>query len=152
MKRFIILAVLVAGLAARAFGQTTPIFQNFGSEGDNPQIDAIAFANYGSFSASSALPYDFQNTLYFTNRGTMTANPGFRFATASSGQPPFKPAVSFVNDVNATIMALDSAGSLTAAGSAGAFGSTALGNFSNQIITPSYVLVSADSIVNYGYL
>ena len=44
----------------------------FGAVTEAPQIDAVAFANYGDFSVFSALPFDFQNTRFFTNRGTIT--------------------------------------------------------------------------------
>jgi hypothetical protein len=152
MKRFILLMFSVLSLTFGAQAQTAPIYVNFGSVSDSPQIDALAFANYGSFSASSSLPYDFQSTLYFTNRGSMAAFPGFRFGAASSSQPPFRPAIYFENDVGGTVEALDQAGQLSAAGSGGAFGNTTLGNYTDEIVTPSYTLVSADTIINKGYL
>jgi hypothetical protein len=60
---------------------TLPIYINPGTIATNPpQIDATAFVNLGTFQALvGTLPYDFSNTLYYTNRGTMIGVPGFRF-------------------------------------------------------------------------
>ncbi len=92
-------ALLVAAQAA-----TQPVYINQGVMNDYPppQIDATAFINYGTFYVSTALPYDFQSTLHFTNHGVMSGNPGFFFQTASSTQAP-RPATSFVNDSGAQV-------------------------------------------------
>ena len=89
MKRFLI-AILSAGLfGLAAFGQPIPIFENHGlmvtGTNNPPQIDALAFANYGTFDVfSSFLPYDFTDVQHFTNRGSMSSGPGFIFDTAFS--------------------------------------------------------------------
>ena len=67
-----------------AVAQPIPLYENFGVISAPPQIDALAFANYGSFSVFTLLPFDFQDTLNFTNTGTMSAVPGFLFDTAST--------------------------------------------------------------------
>src|SRR4051794_4962492 len=110
MKFHLLSPVLAVAFVANAIAAPTlPLYENFGDISSNtaPVIDATAFANYGSFSVFTLLPYDFQNTLFFTNRGSMSGTPGFRFATASSSssaiQPPFKPADTFVNDVGASV-------------------------------------------------
>jgi len=60
-------------------GGPIPLYENFGTVTNVPQIDAVAFANYGDFTVFSVLPYDMQNTRFFTNRGVMFGLPGFRF-------------------------------------------------------------------------
>ena len=80
-----------------ATAQPIPLYENFGVITGAPQIDALAFANYGSFSVGTGLlPFDFQNTRNFTNTGTMIAVPGFLFDTASTTQPR-RMAASFFN-------------------------------------------------------
>ncbi len=126
--------LLVGGSAA----QTIPIYENFGIVTETPQIDATVFANYGTFSVfSSPLPYDFTNTRYFTNRGTMSSIPGFRFETALN-LGPSQPAVNFVNEIGGVVEAQDTLGIISA--------------FSGQVLSPSYLLVTADNIVNHGFL
>jgi hypothetical protein len=106
-KASVLLALLlVASPALRA--QPIPLYENFGTVtfGETaPQIDALAFANYGSFNVVSGVglvPYDFQNTRYYTNRGTMQGSPGFRFDTAySKGERV--PALNFENQSGGTI-------------------------------------------------
>jgi hypothetical protein len=56
-----------------------PIYENLGTQTNNVQVDAVAFANYGWFVTDTPALWDGQNTRYWTNRGTMTGNPGFRF-------------------------------------------------------------------------
>lgn len=92
-------ALLVAAQAA-----TQPVYVNQGVMNDYPppQVDATVFINYGTFSVSSILPYDFQNTLHFTNNSLMSGNPGFLFQTASSTAAP-RPATSFVNNSGAQV-------------------------------------------------
>ena len=115
---------LACASAARA--QTQDLYLNTGvmNEFPPPQIDALAFANYGSFNVFTALPYDFQNTRYFTNRGTMQGFPGFFFHTARADRGP-EPARVFINEADATIQV---------------FGS------------PSSLVIAADTIKNQGLL
>ncbi|MCX7872617.1 MAG: hypothetical protein N2487_04970 [Verrucomicrobiae bacterium] len=84
MKLRIAITILSLILCVRGAGQTTPIYIN---ERDftgavPPQIDATAFVNQALFSISvSPLPFQTQNTLYYTNKGSgvMTGSVGFRF-------------------------------------------------------------------------
>jgi hypothetical protein len=103
----VLLAVLVAG-ASGLRAQPIPLYENWGvvEFGETPpQIDALAFANYGTFNIFAGVPlvpYDFQNTRHYTNRGTMFAFPGFKFDTAFSlGQRV--PALNFENHRGAFI-------------------------------------------------
>lgn len=74
-----------------------------------PQINATAFLNLGNFGVQTILPFDFQNTLYFTNRGTMVGAPGFRFDyTDDFGVR--RPAANFVNEASGQILCLDANG------------------------------------------
>jgi len=82
MKKYMaILAVLTAVCPGgmRAVSETIPLYENWGTVTNVPQIDAVAFANYGGFSVSSTLLYSYLNTQYYTNRGIMFADPGYRF-------------------------------------------------------------------------
>ena len=73
MKRLsgVVLALLAS--AWTCLGATSPRYENFGTvDTENPpQIDAVEFVNQGVFSVNTFHPYDTQNTLYYTNRGTM---------------------------------------------------------------------------------
>src|ERR1051326_2985802 len=49
MKRFLITLLSMATLGGVTLGQPIPLYQNFGTLTNVPTIDALAFANYGSF-------------------------------------------------------------------------------------------------------
>lgn len=138
MKHFLITWAAASMLAATGLSQTTPLYENYGLVTGSPTIDALAFANYGTFNVSGTLPFDFTNTRFYTNRGTMSSLPGFRFDTAFNLGAP-QPAVSFVNEVGGLVQAQDTTGLIGA-------------TFSGQILSPSYLLISADTIVNHGNL
>ncbi len=65
------------------FGATLPLYVNNGSV-TNPQVDATAFLNAGTFTTLPvtfpSLPYDTANTLFYTNdfNALMTGSDGFR--------------------------------------------------------------------------
>ncbi|MBM3878207.1 MAG: hypothetical protein FJ387_00550 [Verrucomicrobia bacterium] len=133
MRKFLLLAVLggLAGYGLRAGPFTIPLYENIGTVvfTNAPQIDAFAFANYGIFAVQSAIPYDFQNTLNYTNRGSMYGYPGFRIDTTDDlGRR--RPAKNFINE-----------GDLFALGSAAYFG------YSN-LFAPSSLRISATNIVS----
>lgn len=85
----------------------SPIYENYGAVTNVPQIDALAFANYGQFGVGSLLPYETQNTLYFTNKGIMQGNPGFRLEHVTDNGVR-GPANVFFNDNGAAIRASES--------------------------------------------
>ncbi len=101
MKRLLTFLAGAAALPALlCAGPTTlPIYINSGTIATNPpQIDATAFLNLGTFQALTAsLPYDFLNTRYYTNRGTMLGAPGFRFDYIDDNGI-HRPADTFIND------------------------------------------------------
>jgi hypothetical protein len=102
-KRVHVLGTLVLSLVCSTHA-ASPLFINYGTLTNVPQVDAVVFANHGLFSVFGVLPYETQNTLFFTNRGTMTGSPGFRLETV----PPFgprRPASTFYNGVDATVTA-----------------------------------------------
>ncbi len=85
-----------------------PIFINPGQVNltNPPQINATAFLNLGNFGVQTLLPFDFQNTLYYTNRGMMIGAPGFRFDyTDDFGVR--RPAATFVNEAPGQILCQD---------------------------------------------
>jgi hypothetical protein len=101
MTRMLKLLVGAAALPAMvcASPTTLPIYINSGTIATNPppQIDATAFLNLGTFQVLlDTLPYDFSNTLYFTNRGVMIGAPGFRF-DYTDDRGIRRPAATFVN-------------------------------------------------------
>jgi hypothetical protein len=126
------LAALTAGAADVLWSNTGNMFLN---EGEAPQIDAISFYNSGVIDMLSTIPFDTQNTLNFTNRGTLRGSVGFQFDLASSTAPR-RPAANFVNQRGGTIEAFEYLGLIA----------------SNTIYYPTYVLVSATNIVNEGTL
>jgi hypothetical protein len=107
MKKVLLLVCLLAGGMAGLRAQPIPLYENYGNVTFSqipPQIDALAFANYGNFNifTPSLLPFDFQNTLYFTNRGSMVGDYGLQFDTAYS-EGSRKPALNFENQRGGTI-------------------------------------------------
>ncbi|MGC8744195.1 MAG: hypothetical protein ACP5T0_09990 [Verrucomicrobiia bacterium] len=98
-----ILTAITALGAVSGWGQTLPIYINdkdFYST-TPPQIDARAFVNQALFSVStSPLPFETQNTLYFTNKGSgvMTGTVGFRFNYYNPTTNLSLPANTFVNN------------------------------------------------------
>ncbi|MCL5097865.1 MAG: hypothetical protein M1608_10150 [Candidatus Omnitrophica bacterium] len=136
MNRRLLASLVGLGLALKAVGAPIPLYYNYGSVTTPPQIDATAFLNAGTFNISTSLPFETQNTLYFTNRGIMSGSVGFRFNYASDqGRLPSS---SFQNQQ--TIEADDNSSIF--------FSTTGLGF--GGFLAGSYVLVSATNIVNTG--
>ncbi len=101
-KSLLSFAGWVALPVALAMADPIPLYENFGTVTNIPQIDAIAFANYGAFDVGSVLPYDFQNTRFYTNRGEMSSIPGFRFDYVTDNGFRHS-AANFVNAAGASI-------------------------------------------------
>jgi hypothetical protein len=144
MKRGVLRLIIVFALMARAEAGTSLIYENFGNNDFGttpPQIDALSFANYGFFGVNTLLPFDFQNTVNFTNKGTMSGNSGFRFDTASSFMPR-RMAGNFINHAGATISSFDSGLLVLLIQGLGAL----------TTYFPSYLQVSATNVVNQGLL
>ncbi len=140
LKKFALLAVLLS-LSVLDDRAADPVYENIGEVTVAPQIDALSFLNSGSFSVSSALPFETQNTRSFVNTGTMTGSPGFRFETISSGGAR-GPATSFLNDVDAQVFAT-TPGRILLSGSGAVTGS----GFENP-----QIIISALSVTNRGRL
>lgn len=145
MKRVLLWLFLIVAFILPARGGTSAIYENFGFNdfGANPpQIDALAFANYGFFGVGTLLPYDFQNTLNFTNKGDMQGSVGFEFNLASS-LGPRRPSANFVNGRGATITSIDPGivGFIIGGGGGTVFN-----------IIPSFLLVNATNVVHEGLL
>ena len=103
--------LLMTGVELNLRAQPQELYENHGTveflSDSPPVIDALAFANYGSFSVLSELPFDTMNTLNFTNRGTMVGSYGFNFQhILPSGKRG--PARNFVNTSGAEIQAANS--------------------------------------------
>ncbi|MCP5521555.1 MAG: hypothetical protein H7A46_08410 [Verrucomicrobiales bacterium] len=136
MKRILNLLCggLVAG-AAWAGPNTIPVYLNYTTVTNVPQIDALAFANYGIFNVYTyGFTYDFMNVDFYTNRGDFYASPGVVFDHVSdSGER--RPSQVFVNEQGATVTAEGDYGiSLEQGGRPGA------------------LQVYADKVVNHGTL
>lgn len=100
MKRFLGLTVALNAMLPVGFGATAPRYENFGTVttlSTPPQIDATAFINHGVFTVQTPLPFDTQNTLYWTNRGQMFGSVGFRFDTVNGTNGLRRPSASFYN-------------------------------------------------------
>src|SRR5437667_660536 len=115
MKRLLLFCFLGLGLLPPAGVAADALYLNTGTV-NTPQVDAITFVNKGLFQAFSSIPYESQDTLYFTNTvgtfsgsGTMIGSPGFRFNTDSSVNGTRTMASSFFNDNGAVVQAEDSA-------------------------------------------
>ncbi len=134
--------LLTAGLDLSLQSQPDPIYLNRGMVdfSDSPVINALAFANYGSFNVSSDLPFDTMNTLNFTNRGIMSASVGFNFQhIASNGRR--SPALNFVNDARAEIIA-----------ESGLFIGSGFITGNDLTVSPAFLQIAASNVVNHGYL
>ncbi|MBI4658936.1 MAG: hypothetical protein HY735_08840 [Verrucomicrobia bacterium] len=144
LERLLRRIILVGGIFWGAcFGTqaATPLFENFGTLTNVPQIDTLAFANYGDFTVSTILPYEMQNTLYFTNTGRMLGIPGFRFENVSSASQRSL-AASFFNGVDARVRATDAGRFLPG---------TTLTNFGLGFEN-SQLVIAATNVVNKGHL
>jgi hypothetical protein len=138
MKKLLLTLTFSAGLIVPMLAGTVPLYENFGDNDFGttpPEIDALAFANYGFFGVTTTLPYDFQNTVNFTNTGTMDGSPGFFFDTASSSSPR-RQAGNFVNANSATVSSSDQFFPSIVTGTTGA----------------SYLLVNSTNVDNKGLL
>lgn len=134
--------LLTAGLDLSLQSQPDPIYLNRGMVdfSDSPVINALAFANYGSFNVSSGLPFDTMNTLNFTNRGVMSASVGFNFQhIASNGRR--SPALNFVNDARAEIVA-----------ESGLFIGSGFITGNDLTVSPAFLQIAASNVINHGYL
>lgn len=70
-----VVVLLLLTMSARA---VDPIYINNAFVTSSPQIDATAFVNRGTFVVSGQYaPYSTQNTLYYTNSGTISSSGGF---------------------------------------------------------------------------
>jgi hypothetical protein len=103
MKLKIAITILSLILIIRGWGQTVPIYVNDRDFNNAvpPQIDATAFVNQALFSVYvSPLPFQTQNTLYYTNKGSgvMTGYVGFRFDYFNPLTGISYPANTFVNN------------------------------------------------------
>ncbi len=78
MKIPLLSTVIAIAVAAGAQAGVLPVYVNNGTA-NSPQIDSTVFINNGIFNASSSLPFTTQDTLFFTNNGSMVGSDGFRF-------------------------------------------------------------------------
>lgn len=163
MKRLLAFAAFVSFCLVDAVAGVSPIYENYGFVTFPPQVNARIFYNQGTISLSlgssvgGGLPFQTQNTLYFTNYGTMSASPGFRFdtvlagATVRNGRPSFLnhiPAVSFYN--RGTISAIDSLRPFLLTNVFGVSGGRPL--FLDLFVSESILSVSATKVSNSGTL
>ncbi len=101
MKFKTVIAILILAIV-KGLCQTTPIYVNERDfVGDTPpQVDARAFVNQALFNITTTpYPFETQNTLYFTNKGsgTMYGSVGFRFDYYYPSNEMRLPAETFVN-------------------------------------------------------
>src|ERR1051325_7688167 len=79
MKKFLIGGILGMISACRLMAATQPLYENYGTVTNTPQVDATAFANYGNFFVSSPNLYHTVNTLRYTNTDLLQGSLGFQF-------------------------------------------------------------------------
>ncbi len=130
-----------------ALGQTPAQFYVNKGNVTNVQVNAVNFVNEGRFTISSEIPWDAQNTLNFTNRGSMVGSVGFNFETVGGGFGLRKQASSFYNAPNASIEAQD--GSLIIS-----IGGGSTGGFTSGFFSPNASLlnINAAGVTNRGAL
>jgi len=110
----------------------------------NAQVNARNFVNEGRFLVDTlTVPWDPQNTINFTNRGTIAGQVGFRFETVDPGFGFRRQASNFFNAPNATIAALDGGGIFSLIGDA-------TGTFFQP--NASFLTINAQNLTNRGDL
>jgi len=151
MKNWKIAFGVAAQLMAAVSAAPSPIYINDGQNPNPVVIDATAFLNTGTFTIGEVtqgffngfqnpvVPYETQNTLYYTNTFRMSAVPGFNFQYINDAGIR-RPAAQIYNAPGATI--------------SGEFGNLAvnIGGYPNYLF-PLYgglVSLSATNIVNRG--
>jgi hypothetical protein len=123
----------VATTAAWAGLNTIPLYVNWSTVTNVPQVDARAFANYGQFVVGTEGDlYDFMNVLNYTNRGVMLSQPGFLFNHIDD-QGARSSADQFVNELGGSIQAF------------------AMGRL-EEGAAPAGIYIDADRVVNRGSL
>ncbi len=121
-------------LVVSGWAETAPVYINYGTITNTPQIDAERFINYGYFGVSVLDDaYQFSNTRYFTNYGEMRGFPGFNFETIDN-QGIRSAAEVFVNAAGALI-----------------FGGSSMGE-GIAIFSPPLIRIHAKKIINRGVL
>ncbi len=106
MKRFmkkVLLGLVFAVVCGPVlFGAPAEKWVNVGIT-NNPQVDAIIVENLGAINGfTDELLFDFRNTLYFTNRGSVAASPGIRLDHVTYGGLR-GPLASFFNDPRGSV-------------------------------------------------
>jgi hypothetical protein len=143
MKIFQGCSFVLAGLSA-TIAQPLPEYIHSGQSNwdpfSPPSIDAVRFINFGEFDVQTdEFPYDFQNTLFFTNQNIMTGGIGFRFDhTLPNGSR--LPADTFYNAPNSFIYTYEPGFGFIGGGSIG------------LVDQSSQLLVNSTNIVNKGFL
>ena len=131
-----LLGLVLSVFAAKA---TQPIYINTGTinNANLPQVDATNFYNSGTWNIFTATPYETQNTLNYTNAGSMTGSVGWEFDFGPLPLGGRGMSANFVNNrASATVQAND--------------GDILNPPNSLNLSLVSYLLISATNIVNQG--
>jgi hypothetical protein len=139
--RFALLITLASVLPLARVQAQADFYINKGNV-TNVQVDARNFVNEGRFAVFSEVPWDPQNTVTFTNRGTISGSVGFRFETVEPGFGFRHQAATFYNAPGARIVADDGGGVLPF--NQGAFVSALFE------APASFVTINAASVTNRG--
>jgi hypothetical protein len=135
-----LLGLVLSVFAAKA---TDSLYSNSGTinNANLPNVDATNFYNSGTWNISTTDPYETQNTLNYTNIGTMTGSLGWEFDFGPLPSGGRGMSANFINKTgNATIQAND-----------GYILNPEFGNLIAEYLA-SYLLISATNIVNKGTL
>jgi hypothetical protein len=160
MKPFLATILLSLSLTGAALADSGAPYVNFGNVTAAPAVDAPAFENFGTFQAittltfsnltstaeliATPLPYATRDTLYFTNTGTMTGVPGFRFDTATA-----KTRFSAVDVVNRGTLIAEDTSAIPAAYSVPP-ATTWVREVTESQPIPSQMLIFATNVINSG--
>ncbi|MDB6059547.1 MAG: hypothetical protein JWO95_3391, partial [Verrucomicrobiales bacterium] len=125
----------------------TNTFGYFNGSNNVPVIDAITWINDGVIDdILTTYPFDTTSTVYFTNRGDITGQVGFRFDTVNEIQGTRRPMGTFHNRGN--IVALDSPLQFFNP----FFGTGGILGFGSSTTPASWMIINATNIVNPGTL
>ncbi|MBL9136949.1 MAG: hypothetical protein JNK85_13845 [Verrucomicrobiales bacterium] len=142
MKRLqVFIVALLSTVALSSSAETAARYENYSTITIPPQIDAVEFINHGVFNISTLLPFDMENTLYFTNRGEMIGGVGFQFDLSDGGSGVRKKAASFHNR-----------GYIQAEEGFGGFGGEIEYSLIAGLVLGSYLDIDATNVVNTGIM
>ncbi|MDB6055794.1 MAG: hypothetical protein JWN25_3317 [Verrucomicrobiales bacterium] len=75
-----LLTIILLSITLSTRAATLPLYEfKTAVLSETPQVDAVAVVNYANLVLGGLLPYETQNTLFWTNKNSLASGPGFLF-------------------------------------------------------------------------